>query len=272
MDTDTDENETEVWEEEVEDFGEVVEFDDCSNVPHPLVLFIVNFIALIQKKHYIPSAAISPLLKFLYTVFTILSKAAPNLEFFQQFPKSFHQMQRIMDIRNGGFQRYVVCEKCSNIYTYENCLENVRTRVTPKVCKYKASRHASICNGALLRSVNLLSGKTIFYPRKVFCFMSLTQYFSLLLNRTDFINLCGHWKNISNASNIYRSVYDGHIWKMFNSSDKENFFSSQFNFGLMLNVDWFKPCKHTEYSVGAIYLTVMNLPRKVRFKQEKMYY
>ena len=36
----------------------------------------------------------------------------------------------------------------------------------------------------------------------------------------------------------------------------------------MLNIDWFKPFKHTEYSLGAIYLTIMNLPRTVRFRQE----
>lgn len=38
----------------------------------------------------------------------------------------------------------------------------------------------------------------------------------------------------------------------------------------MLNIDWFKPCKHVEYSIGAIYLTIMNLPRNVRFKQENV--
>ena len=38
----------------------------------------------------------------------------------------------------------------------------------------------------------------------------------------------------------------------------------------MLNVDWFKPCKHSEYSIGAMYLTIMNLPTKVRFKQENV--
>lgn len=49
------------------------------------------------------------------------------------------------------------------------------------------------------------------------------------------------------------------------SSDEQSF-----NLGLMLNIDWFKPCKHTEYSIGAIYLTIMNLPRKERFKQENV--
>ena len=34
----------------------------------------------------------------------------------------------------------------------------------------------------------------------------------------------------------------------------------------MLNVDWMQPFKHTIYSVGVIYLTLMNLPRSERFK------
>lgn len=37
---------------------------------------------------------------------------------------------------------------------------------------------------------------------------------------------------------------------------------------LMLNVDWFRPYKHTVYSVGVIYLVIQNLPRILRFKPE----
>ena len=38
----------------------------------------------------------------------------------------------------------------------------------------------------------------------------------------------------------------------------------------MLNIDWFQPYKHTVSSVGAIYLTVMNLPRTMRFKRRNV--
>ena len=31
--------------------------------------------------------------------------------------------------------------------------------------------------------------------------------------------------------------------------------------------DWFQLYKHTEYSVGAIYLTIQSLPRHLRFKE-----
>lgn len=34
----------------------------------------------------------------------------------------------------------------------------------------------------------------------------------------------------------------------------------------MLNCDWFQPYKHLQYSVGAVYLTVLNLPGSMRNK------
>ena len=43
-----------------------------------------------------------------------------------------------------------------------------------------------------------------------------------------------------------------------------------YGLGLMVNVDWFQPYKHTTCSVGAIYLTIMNLPRSIRFKRENV--
>lgn len=34
----------------------------------------------------------------------------------------------------------------------------------------------------------------------------------------------------------------------------------------MLNVDWFQSFKYTNYSAGAIYLTILNLPKQEQFK------
>ena len=38
----------------------------------------------------------------------------------------------------------------------------------------------------------------------------------------------------------------------------------------MLNVDWMQPFKHTIYSVGVMYLVLMNLPRSECFKTENV--
>lgn len=77
-------------------------------------------------------------------------------------------------------------------------------------------------------------------------------------------------RQIEKKVSIYEDVYDGKIWREFQTYHGEPFLENSFTYGLMLNIDWFKPCKHTEYSIGAIYLTVMNLPRNVRIKQENV--
>lgn len=38
----------------------------------------------------------------------------------------------------------------------------------------------------------------------------------------------------------------------------------------MLNVDWFQPFKYSNYSVGAVYLSILNLPREERFKRNNI--
>lgn len=40
--------------------------------------------------------------------------------------------------------------------------------------------------------------------------------------------------------------------------------------GLLINVDWFQPYKHVQYSVGAIYIAILNFPRTLRYRRENM--
>ena len=63
---------------------------------------------------------------------------------------------------------------------------------------------------------------------------------------------------------ILQDIQDGQIWEEFVES---GFFSSHYNVGLMLNVDWFSPFKRSQYKVAAIMFTVLNLPREERFKK-----
>ena len=48
------------------------------------------------------------------------------------------------------------------------------------------------------------------------------------------------------------------------------FFSEARNLGFLMNVDWFQPFKNTDYSLGVIYLAIVNLPREERFKWENI--
>lgn len=70
------------------------------------------------------------------------------------------------------------------------------------------------------------------------------------------------------SEDIMTDVYNGDIWKDFNGR-KYQFFNEERNYAVMLNIDWFQPFKYTNYSVGAIYMTILNLPRHLRFKKKK---
>ena len=44
-----------------------------------------------------------------------------------------------------------------------------------------------------------------------------------------------------------------------------------YNLGLILNVDWFKPYEHTQYSISVIRLVMLNLPRAERYRLENVF-
>ena len=65
-------------------------------------------------------------------------------------------------------------------------------------------------------------------------------------------------------------IYDGDIWAHFNSAEGAHFLTSPYSWLLTLNVDWFEPFERGVYSVGAIYLSIQNLPRDVRYHPENI--
>ena len=83
---------------------------------------------------------------------------------------------------------------------------------------------------------------------------------------------CEKWKTRKIDDDLYADVYDGKVWKQFgNWKGNEPFLNLPRSFGLMMNVDWFKPFKHrNDFSVGVIYMVLMNLPRSIRFKKENV--
>jgi hypothetical protein len=91
-----------------------------------------------------------------------------------------------------------------------------------------------------------------------------------MLQQRDFLRKCEQWRSREHATGTYSDIYDGDIWKEFIIHDEIPFLSIPNNYAFQLNVDWFNPFKHTQHSEGAIYLSVLNLPRKERFLQENI--
>ena len=65
-------------------------------------------------------------------------------------------------------------------------------------------------------------------------------------------------------------VYDGKLWHEWMRKNGIPFLEVPENLLFMLNIDWFQPFDHTQYSCGVIYIVIQNLPRNVRFKMENV--
>lgn len=70
--------------------------------------------------------------------------------------------------------------------------------------------------------------------------------------------------------NTLADVYDGKVWGDFNSEKYNNFLQSSGNLVLSLNFDFFQPFTRTQYTIGALYLVILNLPREERYKIENI--
>ena len=89
--------------------------------------------------------------------------------------------------------------------------------------------------------------------------------------RPGFQEKCESWRKREPLQNEYEDIYDGRVWKEFLTRTSTDFLKEKASIGLMLNVDWFSPFKHRrDYSVGALYISIMNLPREERFLKENI--
>ena len=103
-----------------------------------------------------------------------------------------------------------------------------------------------------------------------YAYQSIKTSLQRILNRPGFLAKMEHWRTRYSVTDRLSDVYDGNIilWKEFCSEKFDKYLMHKRNYGVMLNFDFFQPYKHTTDSYGAIYLTLMNLPRSERLKQE----
>ena len=127
------------------------------------------------------------------------------------------------------------------------------------------------CGYPLVNSVELVNGKTIIYPQLTYCYLGIRSPFQCLLNQPGFISKCEEWRTSIVDPNLYTDVYSGKVWKEFLCYNGQQFLSQPYNFALMMNMDFFQSSyKHVNYSIGAVYLSILNLPRTLRYKQENV--
>lgn len=237
-----------------------------------VIWWVVAFSCLFQTLHSLSSRAVMWLLKFLGTLFAFFGLYSDEIAGIAlAFPSTLHQRNQYLKERLSvaSVCHYVVCPVCLNLSKYEHCLEKRGYRMLVKsccVCQRNAKRSVP-----LLKAVVTSSGSRKYYPFSVFPSACLVSSMQCLLSRPGFFEHCQEWRHefVHNCSHLC-DIYCGQVWKDFQSYKGQPFLSAPNSIAFMLNIDWFQPFKHRVYSIGVIYLAIMNLPRAIRFKRENI--
>ena len=243
------------------------ESDGGSSTFPRLFLQLFYFIIVWQVTFRIFTSAICALLKFLKLFCLMIGTAfncLPLKTLSNAMPLTKATLMKILAMDGHDFIEYIVCPKCDSIYSPEYCKRGGNFIAT--ACPYKAYpnhpqvRRRTECGASLMRTVQLKSG-LVYRPIKIFPCQSIKKAIAKLAQRRGFVQCCELWRQRSafRRFGYMCDVYDGEVWGQYN-----DFLCAPYNYLLTLNVDWFSPFDHGCYSVGAIYLTVQNLPVSVR--------
>ena len=246
----------------------VEDIEMCGLSENSLVTWTVVFLLQLQISHGISDKAVNSIFKIFKAIFKILSSTEKPIsveQFCRCFPSSFYMALKHIKFSSKTFKEYPVCPGCKSVYTMEECIETCGTIKKARKCKKKVGY--TQCNSDLLVTKQTPLGGTIYTPIQTFCYASISDLLaSKAVNQPLFIPDCEAWKKRSPIDVHYSDVYDGSLW-----SDMNSFLEKPNSLALQLNVDWFQPFDHLTYSVGAMYLTVLNLPSTERYKMKNVF-
>ena len=160
------------------------------------------------------------------------------------------------------FTECIVCPKCDCVYGPE-LLKIVGKSVAQMYC-LKAYPNHPVKSGQGERNVECSLNE-----EKVASLLNLRSFLVKVwkrpcrdnFKRPGFVQCCELWCTRQNFHQFdyMCDIEDGLIWK-----ENDFFLSAPLNYLVTLNTDWFSSFKHKCSSVGAIYLTIQNLPSSIR--------
>ena len=274
--SDNDNQATDLEESEDEDFEnddyEVVNFaspdfnDDEPKLPPNLIndsfTWIILWIFQFQQRYKLSNVAIDSLFKFLSL---FLSTVDANK--FKSFPSSLHMAKKKLGIPTGiGIVQYGACNKCHKLYDINEMLNKTEIPSCSflNYPNHSMEKFRQKCNNPLIKKIDSSIDNPIFRPIMTFPLVNIRQLLTLFFGHKDFEMSCRKWAERKNETEALFDIYDGVIWKEFKDDNDELFFKKEYadtHIGLMLNMDWFQPFINSQYSVGAIYAVICNLPR-----------
>lgn len=240
-----------------------------------IVFWFVYFLLIWQTACKISDNGMTWLLRFIFQFLKVINLEISSdhlTELISILPSSLYLLRQYINYNDDAFTKYVVCQKCSKLHTYDSCLKVVNGKTVPKMCNntFFSRGRRKTCGTALVKKVILKDKKEKFYPILYYCCNSIIGELENMVKRKGVVAKCEEWRSLRETDTL-SDVYDGKIWKDFLTYKGKDFLKAPRNYGLMLNFDFFQPMKHRkDYSVGVLYLVNLNLPRNMRFKWENV--
>jgi len=173
-----------------------------------------------------------------------------------EFPKSLQAVYKLVGVDNNAFTQYIVCPKCNSVFEYDAGYTLEGSKKIPRKCPrihYPDHPHLSgrlPCGAYLMRSAKTRTGKATVKPCKVYAYQPLNQAVTDLLNREGILDQFyqSSSRNEPLPEGLLCDIYDGEVWKHFQTENGSNLLRSRFNIAFTLNTDWFQPFSKTRKS------------------------
>ena len=197
----------------------------------------------------ISDSAISILLAFIKKLLLFINDDTRKLS--NIMPNSYASLLKsVVSQSKNDIIQYVVCTKCDSIYDYQSCSSvqfGIKESKNSKFVSFpnhpQMSRRKP-CGVPVMKEVKC-SSKVEIVPHKVYPYHPIKVAITCLVSTPGFLDRCDHWRKRSETipHGTLANVYDGAIWKEFNSTRYNNFLQYPDSLLLSLNFNIFQPFK-----------------------------
>jgi len=246
------------------------------HLAHSLLKWSLYFLLIWQSYCHLSDNGLIWLLRFFLQFLKALNLHISNdllTDLIAAFPCSLYMVRQYMNLDRDNFTKFVVCPKCTKCYKYDECLTYINGHQVGKHCTSTSYLRGRIqpCGSPLVRKITLQNNSVKFYPLHYYCYNGIINPLEELLRKSGFPEKCEEWRINQRPGTIMADIHDGQLWKTFKKYKGKDYLDAPRNYGLMLNFDFFQPMKRRkDYSVGVLYLVLLNLPRSERFKWENV--
>lgn len=187
-----------------------------------------------------------------------------------QLPRSFSTLESWTgyNTSTSSVTKYIICTRCHHLYPI------TRNSAIPDNCTNVTCHRNTRCGQPLF---HFSQDHTRHRTLKVFPYNSIRASILEMFRRPNFEQQIEHWRlrrdTHQDSNRIYQDIYDGAVWTDIKDGEGISFSFMPRTILFTLNVDCFNPfASHSSstYSTGAMYLTINNLPRDIRYHPENV--